>query len=88
MAQFSHYMWALLGRPVWEKRGGVVASVRSTDEKQRRTRKSGNAEGKAIILEMGQKKSLVFSLCATSFAVEIVFRSECMGYGVLSGCCV
>lgn len=65
-----------LGRPVWEKRGGVVASVRGTEWKQRRTRKSGNTEGKAIILEMGQHKSLAFKLRTTSFAVEIVFRSS------------
>lgn len=66
--------------------GGVVASVRGTEGKQRRTRKSGNTEGKAIILEMGQHKSPAFKLWATSFAVEIVFRVRV--YGVLTVFCV
>lgn len=60
------------------REGGVVALVRGAEGKQRRTRKSGNTEGKASILEMGQHKSLAFKFYATSHA--LVFRSGCMGF--------
>lgn len=72
MEQFSHCMWARAGSAclgeekargrvgvvVW----GAVASLRGTEGEQRRTRKSGNIEAKAIIMEMGQYKRLAEAL--------------------------
>lgn len=71
-----------LGRSVWEKRGGVLAS-----ERQRHSQREGKGEqgevvtqrGKLSFLEMGQHKSRAFTLCAASFAAELVLRSKYMG---------
>lgn len=77
-------MGPVLGWPVWEKRGGVVASER---EREREAQEEGRGEqgkvvtqrGKLSFVEMGQHNGLAFTLCATSFAAELVSRIKVYG---------
>lgn len=65
MEQFSHYMWAWDRSACLGDERGVGASERGTKGERRRTRKTGNTEGQAIILSISlrQHKRRAYRLC-------------------------